>query len=414
MNPLESKRFISHACAKRGEEARVKLHEYQAKRRMAAFGIPVLPGEVFESSGAAAEALKKLGQGPWVIKAQVHTGGRGKAGGVRVVKTAKEAAAFAEGLLGHALVTHQTGPQGLIVRTLLAEPAVTAERELYAAALINRRTARPTLVVSGEGGMDIETLAATAPEKIIRVEFDPARGLEGYQAREVAFATGLTGDLLSPAVKFFQGLATMFLALDASLVEVNPLGVVAGDKGERRLLAMDAKVTIDDNAAFRHADLFAEADLADLIPAERRAGKVGLSYIHLDGNIGCLVNGAGLAMATMDIIKLHGGEPANFLDVGGGANVEQVTEAFQIILSDKNVKAVFVNIFGGIMKCDVIAQGIVEAVKITHLDRPLVVRLEGNRVEEARKILAGSGLEIAGASDLTDGAKKVVALAAGR
>ncbi|MBK6880828.1 MAG: ADP-forming succinate--CoA ligase subunit beta [Elusimicrobia bacterium] len=390
----------------------MKLHEYQAKRVMAGFGLPVLPGRVLEAADRVGTVLKKLGDGPWVLKAQVHTGGRGKAGGVKVVADSKEAGAFVKGLLGKPLVTHQTGPQGLVVRKILAEPAVRAVRELYVAVLVNRRTGRPVLIASGEGGMDIEELAVTAPDKIVRVDIDPLRGLEAFQARDVAFAVGLTGDLLAPAVAFLQNLVKMFLATDASLVEVNPLGVI-GEGAERRLLAMDAKVTLDDNAAFRHKDLFQEADWTDLSDAEKRAGEVGISYIRLDGNIGCLVNGAGLAMATMDIIKLHGGEPANFLDVGGGATVEQVTEAFQIILSDPKVKAILVNIFGGIMKCDVIAQGVVQAVKNTGLDRPLVVRLEGNRVEEGRQILSASGLAITPAVDLADGAKKAVAAAAG-
>ncbi|HND63855.1 MAG TPA: ADP-forming succinate--CoA ligase subunit beta [Elusimicrobiota bacterium] len=390
---------------------RMKLHEYQAKSLMDGFGLPVLTGAVIGKPGETAAALKKTGKGPWVLKAQVHTGGRGKAGGVKLVKTPKDAAAFAKGLLGKTLVTHQTGPQGLVVRKILAEPAVQVERELYVAVTLNRKTGKPVMILSAQGGMDIEELAATAPEKILRFDIDPLRGLEAFQAREAAFAAGLTGDLLSPAVSFFRNLTKLFIASDASLVEVNPLGVRKGKKGPS-LLAMDAKVTIDDNAAFRHADLFDQADLADLTAAERRAGKVGLSYIRLDGNIGCMVNGAGLAMATMDIIKLHGGEPANFLDVGGGATVDQVTEAFKIILSDAHVKVIFVNIFGGIMKCDVIAQGIVQAVHKTGLDRPLVVRLEGNRVEEGRKILAESGLAITPASDLTEGAKKAVALAA--
>jgi succinyl-CoA synthetase beta subunit len=391
----------------------MKLHEYQAKRRLAAFGLPVLAGEVVEKPAQTAAALKKVGRGPWVLKAQVHTGGRGKAGGVRVARSPKEVAQHAREMLGMLLVTHQTGPQGLKVRRLLIEPAVKVERELYAAVAMNRRAARPTLMASAEGGMDIETLAATAPEKIVRVDIDPLRGLQGYQAREVAFALGLTGDLLPAAVGIFQSLSRAFLSLDANLVEINPLAVLKGKKGEAALLAMDAKVTVDDNAFFRQKPLFAEEDASDLSSAERRAGKAGISYVRLDGNIGCLVNGAGLAMATMDIIKLHGGEPANFLDVGGGANVEQVTEAFTILLSDKKVRAVFVNIFGGIMKCDVIAQGILGAVKAVGLSRPLVVRLEGNRVEEGRKLLAESGLNIVSAPDLTEGAKKAVELAKG-
>jgi succinyl-CoA synthetase beta subunit len=330
---------------------------------------------------------------------------------VVLAKSTDEVFEKSKAILGGTLVTHQTGPQGLVVRKILAEPAVQVERELYVAVTLNRKTGKPVMILSAQGGMDIEELAATAPEKILRFDIDPLRGLEAFQAREAAFAAGLTGDLLSPAVSFFRNLTKLFIASDASLVEVNPLGVRKGKKGPS-LLAMDAKVTIDDNAAFRHADLFDQADLADLTAAERRAGKVGLSYIRLDGNIGCMVNGAGLAMATMDIIKLHGGEPANFLDVGGGATVDQVTEAFKIILSNAHVKVIFVNIFGGIMKCDVIAQGIVQAVHKTGLDRPLVVRLEGNRVEEGRKILAESGLAITPASDLTEGAKKAVALAA--
>jgi succinyl-CoA synthetase beta subunit len=294
----------------------MKLHEYQAKRRMEEFGLPVLKGRVITKAGQVAAALEKLGTGPWVLKAQVHTGGRGKAGGVRLVRDAAEATAFAKGLLGKPLITHQTGPQGLIVRSFLAEAAVQVQREFYAAVLMNRKTGKPVLLVSAEGGMDIETLAATAPEKIVRVDIDPLRGLEPFQARDVAFATGLAGERLKESVPFFRNLVRMFLSLDASLVEVNPLGILAGP-GENRLLAMDAKVTIDDNASFRQKDLFEEADRADLSDAERRAVEVGISYIRLDGTIGCMVNGAGLAMATMDIIKLNGGEPANFLAVVG-------------------------------------------------------------------------------------------------
>ena len=391
----------------------MKLHEFQAKRRMESFGLPVLKGAVIDSVQSVAGALAPLGPGPWVLKAQIHAGGRGKAGGVRVVRTVAEGESFVAGLLGRPLVTHQTGPEGLMVRSLIAEPAVTVKRELYAAVAMNRKTGRPTLIVSGEGGVDIETLAATSPEKIIRVDVDPWRGLEAFQARDVAFAVGLGGDLLRDSVRFFQNLVKLFLESDAGLVEVNPLGILSG-KGGECLLAMDAKMTIDDNAAFRQGDLLKGADTADLSEAERRAAAVGISYIRLDGSIGCLVNGAGLAMATMDIIKLHGGDPANFLDVGGGASVTQVTEAFKIILSDPRVRVVLVNIFGGIMKCDVIAEGIVQAVKTTGLDRPLVVRLEGNRVQEGRAVLAASGLKMTGATDLADAAQKAVALAGGR
>ncbi|MBP9698442.1 MAG: ADP-forming succinate--CoA ligase subunit beta [Elusimicrobia bacterium] len=398
----------------------MKLHEFQAKRRMESFGLPVLKGAVIDSVQSVAGALAPLGPGPWVLKAQIHAGGRGKAGGVRVVRTVDEAKSFVSGLLDRPLVTHQTGPEGLMVRSLIAEPAVTVKRELYAAVAINRKTGRPTLIVSGEGGVDIETLAATSPEKIIRVEVDPWRGLDAFQARDVAFAVGLGGDLLRDSVRFFQNLVKLFLESDAGLVEVNPLGILSEKGGECLpggeclLLAMDAKMTIDDNAAFRQGDLLKGADTADLSEAERRAAAVGISYIRLDGSIGCLVNGAGLAMATMDIIKLHGGDPANFLDVGGGASVTQVTEAFEIILSDPRVRVVLVNIFGGIMKCDVIAEGIVQAVKTTGLDRPLVVRLEGNRVQEGRAVLADSGLQMTSATDLADAAQKAVALAGGR
>jgi succinyl-CoA synthetase beta subunit len=388
----------------------MKLHEYQAKEQLEKFGLPVLPRAVVDKPSQAVPALKKLGRGPWVVKAQVHTGGRGKAGGVRVVRNAKEAAQAARDMLGMTLVTHQTGPRGLRVRRVMIEPAVKVRRELYAAATLNRRAGRPALMLSAEGGVDIEAVAAATPEKIIRVDADPARGLEAYQAREAAFAVGLGGELLGPSVKFLQSLMKAFLALDGSLLEINPLAVLAGKKPA--LLAMDAKMILDDNASFRHAELFAREDRADAAPAEKRAQKAGISYVQLDGDIGCLVNGAGLAMATMDLLKLHGGEPANFLDVGGGANVKQVTEAFKILLSDKKVRAVFVNIFGGIMKCDVIAQGILEAAKAVKLRVPLVARLEGNRVEEGRRILAGSGLNITAAEDLTDGARKVVALAA--
>lgn len=397
----------------------MKLHEYQAKRQMEAFGLPVLKGAVVTAVSEIASAIQRVGGTPVVLKAQIHSGGRGKAGGVRVVNNLSEAEGFVSGLLGKTLVTPQTGPAGLLVRSILVEPAVKVDRELYAAVLINRKTGHPVLMVSAEGGMDIETLAATAPEKIIRVEIDPHRGLESFQARDVAFAIGLAGEMLGESVRFFQNLVKLFIASDASLIEINPLGVRTGKggecplRGEGPLLAMDAKMTIDDNAAFRQAALFKEADTSDLSEAERRAAEVGISYIRLDGTIGCMVNGAGLAMATMDIIKLHGGEPANFLDVGGGATVAQVTEAFKIILSDSHVRVVLVNIFGGIMKCDVIAEGIVQAVNTTHLDRPLVVRLEGNRVEEGRKILANSGLKITPASDLTDAAKKSVELARG-
>jgi succinyl-CoA synthetase beta subunit len=390
----------------------MKLHEYQAKERLAAVGVPVQGGLVAESAGQIPSILKKLGKGPWVVKAQAYTGGRGKAGGIKLVKTPKEASEAAKKIIGMTLVTHQTGPTGLKVRKVMVCKAVDLKREIYAAVVMNRKAGRPTLMVSAEGGMDIETLAVTAPEKILRIDIDPSRGLEGFQARRAAFFAGLTGDLFGPAVKVFQGIAKTFLALDANLVEINPLAVVKGKGGKDELLAVDAKITTDDNAEFRHAAMYEDNDDSDLSANERRAHKLGIAYIQLDGSIGCMVNGAGLAMGTMDIIKLHGGEPANFLDVGGGANVEQVTEAFKIICADKKVKAILVNIFGGIMRCDVIAEGILKAVKKIGLKHPLVVRLEGNKVEEGRKLLAESGLNLVAAADLTDAAKKAVAAAA--
>ncbi len=395
----------------------MKLHEYQAKDQLARFGIPLLKRAVLDDPCQTAGLLRTLGKGPWVMKAQIHAGGRGKAGGIEIVKTAKEAEAFVKRILGKNLVTPQTGPHGLVVRKILIQPAADIDRELYAAVVMDRHSAKPVLMVSAEGGMDIESLAGASSQKIRRVEIDVVRGLEDFQAREAASAVGLKGDLFLQAVQFFKTLVKIFLSLDANLVEVNPLAVVRNPLTKRaqgrskQLLAVDVKMSLDDNARFRHPDLFAEEDTTDLSVAERKANQAGVSYVGLNGNIGCLVNGAGLAMATMDIIKLYGGEPANFLDVGGGANESQVAKAFQIILSDKKVKAIFVNIFGGIMRCDVIAKGLLKTVKTTKLGRPLVVRLAGNQAESGRRLLSESGLKIVTAKDFADGAKKAVSLA---
>ena len=344
-----------------------------------------------------------------MVKAQILSGGRGKAGGIEIVKTPRRAVEAAGRMLGKSLVTAQTGPAGLFVHRVLVCKAVDIEREIYAAVVMDRRAGRPALVVSAGGGVDVETLAAASPEKVLKIAFDPFRGLDRFQARRAALFAGLTGELCVPAVEAFLGLSQTFLSSDALLVEVNPLSVVKGN----RLMAVDAKMVVDDNAAFRQKDLFAEGDESCLAPSERRAHKKGLSYIPLDGSIGCLVNGAGLAMATMDLLLLHGGRPSDFLDVGGGAHVDQVTEAFRILLTDKKVKAILVNIFGGIMKGDVIAQGLLDAVKKSGLDRPLVVRLEGNRAEEGRRLLNEAGLRIVAAADLADAAEKVVAASKG-
>ncbi|HOW28400.1 MAG TPA: ADP-forming succinate--CoA ligase subunit beta [Elusimicrobiota bacterium] len=386
----------------------MKLHEYQAKQLLTQAGVPVLPGFLVDKKAPLPARLKKLGPAPWVLKAQVLTGGRGKAGGIKLVNTAPEAARELKSLLGKTLVTAQTGPAGLTVRKVYVEKAAKILREFYVGVTLNRKAAKPTLMVSAEGGVDIETLARVSPEKIRRVDIHPLRGLEPFQARELAFDLDIPSTHLNQTVKVLQAVVKLFLSMDASLVEVNPLGLVEWD-GKPTLCALDAKIVMDDNALFRHTDWAEQADEADVTVQERDAKKAGISYIRLDGNIGCLVNGAGLAMATMDIIKLHGGEPANFLDVGGGANAQQVQEAFRILLADKNVRAVFVNIFGGIMKCDVIAQGILQAVQsFRHRIPPIIVRLAGNRVDEGQKLLKESGLDLMTADDLDEGARLAV------
>ena len=393
----------------------MKIHEFQAKQILRDAGVAVPRNVVARTPEEASAAFTQLGGKLAVVKAQIHAGGRGKGSiktnpqqrGVQLVKSADEAAQVARNLLGQPLVTIQTGPEGQVVRQVLVEEGCDIARELYLGIVVDRSTAGPVLMVSSEGGVNIEEVAAETPELIYKERFDPAYGLQSFQARKLCAKLGLKGATVRSAEKFMRGLCKVFVANDCSLAEINPLVVTGG--GE--MLALDAKMTFDDNALFRHKNLAELRDIAEEQPAEVRAGKAGLSYVKLDGNIGCLVNGAGLAMSTMDLIKLHGGEPANFLDVGGGANVDQVTEAFRILLDDKNTKAVLVNIFGGIMRCTTIATAILEAYKSVGFNVPLVVRLEGTEVEEGRKILGSSNLNIISATGLTDAAKKVVAAA---
>lgn len=393
----------------------MKIHEYQAKEILRAAGLAVPKSIVVRTGDEAAAAYKELGGSIAVVKAQIHAGGRGKGTiktnsaqhGVQLVKSAEQAKEVATNLLGKELVTIQTGPAGQTVRQVLVEAGCDIARELYLGIVVDRGSQRPVLMVSTEGGMNIEEVAEKTPELIFKESFDPAAGLQPYQARKLAALLGLKGASVKSADAMLRGLCKVFVQQDCSLAEINPLVVT----GAGELIALDAKMTFDDNATFRHKDWEALRDLSEEEPAEVKAGKAGLSYVKLDGNIACLVNGAGLAMSTMDIIKLHGGEPANFLDVGGGANAEQVTEAFRIILEDKNVKAVLVNIFGGIMRCTTIATALVEAFKTVGFNVPLVVRLEGTEVEQGRKIIADSGAAIISAEGLTDAAKKVVAAA---
>ena len=381
----------------------MNVHEFQAKALLKRYGVAVPNGREVTTPADAAAACTELG-GRCVIKAQIHAGGRGKAGGVKLCKSPAEAEAAARELLGKTLVTHQTGPQGREVKRLLAEALSEIAREFYLGMVIDRATGRPALMGSSEGGVEIEEVAARAPEKILRESIDPAVGLQAFQARKLAFGIGLPQAAVGKAVAFMSGLYRAFIDCDASMAEINPLVLTA--QGE--LLALDAKMGFDDNALFRHADVRALRDLSEEDPKEIAASEFDLNYIALDGNIGCMVNGAGLAMATMDIIKHFGGEPANFLDVGGGATAEKVTEAFKIILADANVRAVLVNIFGGIMRCDVIATGVVEAARQVKLQLPVVVRLEGTNVDLGRKILQDSGLNLASATDMSDAARKVV------
>ena len=386
----------------------MNIHEHQAKALLAGFGVPVPRGEAAFTVDEAVTAAEALGGPVWVVKAQIHAGGRGKAGGVKVVSSLDDVLQTADTILGKTLVTHQTGPQGREVKRLYIEEGCDIGDELYLSLLVDRGSSRVTIIASSEGGMDIEEVAASQPEKILSVDIDPATGLQPHHCRRLANVMGISGATAKQLPKFLAGLVDAFTTLDASLVEINPLVVT----GSGDLLALDAKMSFDDNALYRHADVMELRDLAEEDPAEVRASEFDLNYIKLDGNIGCMVNGAGLAMATMDIIQLRGGTPANFLDVGGNATTERVTEAFKIILSDASVKGILVNIFGGIMRCDIIAEGVVTAARTLGLDKPLVVRLEGTNVEEGKRIMAESGLAIIPADNLADAADKIVAATA--
>ena len=387
----------------------MNIHEHQAKELLGGFGVAVPKGMAAFTVDEAVSAAKKLGSDVTVVKAQIHAGGRGKAGGVKVVTSAAEVKTEAQRILGSTLVTHQTGPAGKEVQRLYIEEGCDIATELYLSMLVDRSSSQLTIIASTEGGMDIEAVAAETPERILTISIDPATGLKPHHIRSVANALKLTGTTAKLASGFLSGIYSTFTELDASLVEINPLVVTSsGD-----LLALDAKMSFDDNALFRQKDVLALRDLTEEDEREVKASEFDLNYIKLDGTIGCMVNGAGLAMATMDIIKLEGGEPANFLDVGGSATTERVTEAFKIILSDKNVEGILVNIFGGIMRCDVIAEGVVEAARTLGLTKPLVVRLEGTNVEKGKQIMGESGLAIISADNLGDAAKKIVAAVKG-
>jgi succinyl-CoA synthetase beta subunit len=392
----------------------MNIHEYQAKQVLSKCGVRVVKGAVAYTAMEAEAVAKELGGPIWVVKSQIHAGGRGKGkfkeeaagneGGVRVVNSVAEAKQAANQMLGATLVTHQTGPEGKEVKRVYIEDGCDIDRELYLSFLIDRSTSRVTIIACQEGGMDIEEVAATTPEKIKTIAIDPATGMKSYHAREIAFGLGLFGDQVKSAVKFLMAMYKAFVDMDASQIEINPM--VITNAGE--VVALDAKMNFDDNALYRHKDVEEMRDADEQDAAELEAERHDLNYIKLDGSIGCMVNGAGLAMATMDIIKLHGGDPANFLDVGGGATKERVTTAFKIILSDANVEGILINIFGGIMRCDVIAEGVVAAAKEVSLKVPLVVRLEGTNVESGKEILAKSGLPIISGDDLGDAAEKVV------
>ncbi len=383
----------------------MKIHEYQAKELLRSYGVPVPDGIAATDAAGAGAAFTELGAPLAVVKAQIHAGGRGKAGGVVLVRSAEEAVAAAEKMLGKAMVTHQTGPEGRVVRTVYVERGSEIDRELYLAVAVDRAHDAPVMIAAAEGGMDIEELAADKPDAILREVIHPMQGLLPFQARRMAFRLGLRGGEIKGAVRVMDGLLRAFRDLDCSLAEINPLIVTKG--GE--VVALDAKINFDSNALFRQKQLLELRDFNEEDPKEIEASKFDLNYIALDGSIGCMVNGAGLAMATMDVIQLKGGSPANFLDVGGGASQQQVTQAFKIILSDPNVKGVLVNIFGGIMKCDVIAEGVVAAAREVELSVPLVVRLEGTNVQQGREILESSGLQLETAGSLDEAAEKVVA-----
>ncbi|MBT2691430.1 MULTISPECIES: ADP-forming succinate--CoA ligase subunit beta [Bacillaceae] len=384
----------------------MNVHEYQGKEILRKYGVKVPNGKVAFTVDEAVEAAKELGSSVVVVKAQIHAGGRGKAGGVKVAKNLDEVRTYASEILGKTLVTHQTGPEGKEVKRLLIEEGCDIKKEYYVGLVLDRATSRVVLMASEEGGTEIEEVAEATPEKIFKEEIDPVVGLMPYQARRIAFNINIPKELVNQAVKFMMGLYNAYVEKDCSIAEINPL-VVTGDG---QVMALDAKLNFDSNALYRQKDILEYRDLEEEDPKEIEASKYDLSYISLDGNIGCMVNGAGLAMATMDIVKHYGGDPANFLDVGGGATAEKVTEAFKIILSDPNVKGIFVNIFGGIMKCDVIATGVVEAAKQVGLEVPLVVRLEGTNVDLGKQILNESGLNIIAAESMADGAEKIVSL----
>jgi succinyl-CoA synthetase beta subunit len=383
----------------------MKIHEFQAKAILSRYGVPVPKGEPVSSADEAQAVAERLGGGVVVVKAQIHAGGRGKGGGVKVVKSAAEARTVASKMLGMTLVTHQTGPDGRVVKRLLVEEGLDIGRELYLGLVVDRSSKKPVLMASPDGGVEIETVAEETPDRIFKAFIDPALGLQAFQARQLAFALGLSGDQVGRAVRLMMAVYQAFIGTDASLVEINPLVVTA--RGD--VLALDAKMTFDDNALYRHADLKDLRDLGEEDPLEIEASKFSLNYIKLDGTIGCMVNGAGLAMATMDIIKLAGGEPANFLDVGGGANAEQIKNAFRILTSDPNVRAVLINIFGGILRCDILAQGVIAAVTDLGVRVPIVIRMEGTNVELGKQMLQESGLNFTTADGMGDAATKVVA-----
>ncbi|BDY12167.1 ADP-forming succinate--CoA ligase subunit beta [Hydrogenimonas cancrithermarum] len=383
----------------------MNIHEYQAKEIFRQYGVPVPRGQVAFTVDEAVEAAKNLGGNLWVVKAQIHAGGRGLGGGVKLAKSLDEVRHWADEILGMTLVTHQTGPEGKLVQKVYIEEGADIKAEFYLGMVLDRAAEMPVMMASTEGGMEIEEVAAKSPEKIVKVQIDPAIGFQGFHGRKLAFGLGLAKEEIGPFIKFAQALYNVYMDKDAEMIEINPLIKT----GEGKFIALDAKMGFDDNALGRHPDIHEMRDLSEEEPTEVEAKQHGLSYIKLDGNVGCMVNGAGLAMATMDIIKHEGGEPANFLDVGGGANPETVAKGFEIILKDPNVRAIFVNIFGGIVRCDRVANGILEATKITDVNVPVIVRLDGTNAEEAAEILKNAGIKnIIAAEDLADGAKKAV------
>jgi len=384
----------------------MKIHEYQGKEILRKFNVPVPKGKVAFTPEEAVKVAEEIGGSVWVVKAQIHAGGRGKGGGVKIAKSLDEVRQLASEILGMTLVTHQTGPEGRVVKRLLIEQGVNIDKELYVGITLDRAQSRNVIMASTEGGVEIEKVAEETPELILKEPVDPSVGIQAYQARKLAFGLGLEGNQFKNAVKFLTGLYKVYEATDASLAEINPLVVTK----EGEVIALDAKINFDDNALYRHPDIVEYRDLDEEEPLEIEASKFNLNYIKLDGNVGCMVNGAGLAMGTMDIIKLAGGEPANFLDVGGGANKETVANGFKIILSDPNVKAILINIFGGIVRCDRVAQGVIDAVNEIHVTVPIVVRLEGTNAKEAGELLAKSGLNFEVAISLEDAAKKVTAV----